>query len=42
MFGEFSRGPRRSDREITFTQAKFCFRHNKLLRNLLSELPRDI
>ena len=23
--------PRRSDRESTFTQVKFCFRYNKLL-----------
>ena len=28
--GEFIPDPRRSDRESTFTQVKFCFRHNKL------------
>ena len=29
--GEFIPDPRRSDRESTFVQDKFCFRHNKLL-----------
>ena len=29
--GEFIPDPRRSDRESTFTQVKFCFRYNKLL-----------
>ena len=28
--GEFIPDSRRSDRESTFTQVKFCFRHNKL------------
>ena len=28
---EFIPDPRRSDRESTFTQVKFCFRYNKLL-----------
>ena len=28
---EFIPDPRRSDRERTFAQVKFCFRHNNLL-----------
>ena len=28
---EFIPDPRRSDRDNTFTQVKFCFRYNKLL-----------
>ena len=38
---EFIPDPKRSNRESTFAQVKFCFRHNKLW-NWWSELPREI